>query len=475
MEQPDFSQEDLNFVSTVVNQVAAARKQKQLVDIIDYQKTYDNLTGLPNRSFFEDELLRTIRETEEQSISEQSKFAVFCLDVDNFKLINDTLGHDIGDVFLEELSSRLEYVQNQDMTITLARMGGDEFAMLVPNVKDYQEVTKLAESYLNVFHRAFALADKEFTATGSIGISLYPNDGDAPATLLKHADAAMYAAKSEGKNTIQYFTHDLAEQSREQLNLENDLRLALSRDEFLLHYQPQVDLVSGEVFGVEALIRWQHPQEGLIAPGRFIPVAENTHLMVPMGEWALREACRQTILWQKQGYYVSMSVNVAAIQFSRADFVDTVVSILNDVGLAPRYLELEVTEGVVMGNLGQVVSHLERLRHFGISIALDDFGTGFSSLQYLQDLPLDKLKIDRSFIMKLGELPNSESSNLDPQIQKNKALVEHLLLLAKGLNLEVIAEGIETAGQAAFLKNLACEQGQGFYFAKPCIAEEVFE
>ena len=478
LDQPDFNQDDLNFVTTVVNQVAVARKQKQLADTIDYQTSYDGLTGLPNRNFFEDRLWHSIKALENQRDIEGKKLAVLCLDVDNFKLINDTLGHDIGDVFLQELGKRLQNTIADE--ITFARMGGDEFAMLIPNVKESQNVTELAKSYLKVFEAAFVLDKKQFTTTGSIGISIYPDDGADPSTLLKHADVAMYGAKDKGRNTVQHFTQHLADQSREQLIIESDLRMALSREEFMLHYQPQVDISSGTLLGVEALIRWQHPQKGLISPGKFIPVAEKTQMIVPMGEWVLREACRQNICWQKEGHSITVSVNVAAMQFARADFVDTVIRILTEEGLAPEYLELEVTEGVVMDNIERVASHLERLRYFGISVALDDFGTGFSSLQYLQDLPFDKLKIDRSFIMKLGEFPVSENlvsenTGVNPQLQKNKALIEHMMLLAKGLDLKVVAEGIETAEQAAFLKELNCEQGQGFYFARPCAPEKVFE
>lgn len=473
LDQPDFNQDDLNFVTTVVNQVAVARKQKQLVDTIDYQASYDSLTGLPNWNFFEDRLWHSIKTLEQEPDAKYRKFAVLCLDVDNFKLINDALGHDIGDVFLQELSRRLQNTINTE--ITLARMGGDEFALLIPDIKDIQTVHELARSYLSVFEHGYVLDGKQFTATGSIGISLYPDDGRDPSTLLKHADAAMYGAKAKGRNAVQQFRQHLADQSREQLTIESDLRLALNREEFLLHYQPQVDLHSGAVFGVEALIRWEHPQKGLISPGKFIPIAERNQMIIPMGEWVLREACRQNIRWQEEGRLITVSVNVAAMQFARADFVDTVIRVLNEVGLHPKYLEVEVTEGIVMHNIERVENHLDRLRYYGVSVALDDFGTGFSSLQYLQDLPFDKLKIDQSFVRKLGEVPSKENLATNPQLRKNTALIEHMLQLARGLDLKVIAEGIETAEQAAFLKELDCEQGQGYYFAKPCAAEKVFE
>jgi len=455
---PDFTQDDVNLMTAFVNQVAVAIDQRELMSKIEHQAFHDALTELPNRTLFHDRLTTSIA----FSKRDESKVGLLFFDLDGFKTINDTLGHHIGDSLLVGIAER--FSKRMRESDTLARMGGDEFAIILNSIEDRQNALNVASDFLKLLEEPFSIQDHVVNVSASIGVSLYPDDGKDVATLLKYSDIAMYLAKDSGKNDVQSFSPELAEQVHERMTLEAELRSAIDNEEFVLHYQPQVDIFEGERIGLEALVRWNHPTKGLIAPPKFIPVTEETLLVVPLGKWILREACRQNAAWQAEGLPpILMAVNVSMQQFSQPDFVDIVKEALEDSGLEPKYLELEVTEGVVMQNVDYVAQQLTELRKLGVKIALDDFGTGFSSLQYLQKLPFDKLKIDRSFIMDLEESTRQQS------------LVEAIITFAKSFNLEVIAEGVETIGQLKILQDLGCRQAQGYYYDKPLEAVKTWK
>ncbi len=447
---PDFTQDDVNLMTAFVNQVAVAIDQRELMFKIEHQAFHDALTELPNRSLFHDRLTTSIAHAQRT----KSKLGLLFFDLDGFKTINDTLGHHVGDSLLVGISERFsKRIRSSD---TLARMGGDEFAIILNDITDRQNALIIANEFLKLLEEPFYLQDHIVTVSASIGVSLFPDDGCDVATLLKYSDIAMYLAKDGGKNDVQSFSPELAEQVHERMTLEVELRSALENQEFILHYQPQIDISTGERIGLEALVRWLHPTKGLVPPPKFIPATEETLLVVPLGKWILREACRQNAAWQAQGKPpILMAVNVSMQQFTQPDFVETVKEALHDTGLDPQYLELEVTEGVVMRNVENVAKQLRELRSIGVKIALDDFGTGFSSLQYLQNLPFDKLKIDRSFIMDLEDN------------KKQQALVKAIITFAKSFDLETIAEGVETIGQLRILQELKCDQAQGFYYDRP--------
>ncbi len=456
----DFSQSDLNFLVSVSHQISMAQSQNELSKQVEFQAFHDRLTGLPNRNLFEQRLNQEMAFASEQNTC----VGLLFLDLDSFKYINDTFGHEIGDQLLKLVGKRLGSTTRY--TDTLARMGGDEFSIVLSDLDSLDQGIEIATDYLRVFEKPFDLAGNSIIITASIGLSIFPEDGQSVLALLKHADIAMYLAKAQGKNGIQIFSAELADKAKERLLLENNLRLAIDNKEFILHYQPQYCLNTRELIGAEALIRWNHPQDGLISPNRFIPVAEETLLIIAMGQWALNQACQQTALWHKQGQKITVAVNVAAAQFLQPNFVETVTKSLETNQLGAQYLELEVTESVVMDNIELVANKLQDLRDLGVSIALDDFGTGFSSLQYLQNLPFDKLKIDKSFIMKIGTGINDN---------RDKVLVKNIIQLATGFELKVVAEGIETLQQESYLKELGCQYVQGFYYAKPVVASEVFK
>ncbi len=459
-ENGSFTEADLNFLKSIVRQVSIAIEQRQLNKRIEFLAFHDELTELPNRRLFEIKLKQAI----EEAGKEQLQIGLVYLDLDGFKHVNDTLGHDIGDKLLQFVSNRL--TSEMRYCDTLVRMGGDEFAIILNDISSREDAVDIATRYLEIIEQPFSLDGTQVIVTASIGISIYPEDGNDVSTLLKHSDIAMYLAKTDGRNNVRSFSQHLAVQARERLVLESNLRLAVENKDFILHYQPQYCLNTGDIIGAEALIRWNHPTDGLIAPYKFIPIAEETLLIIKMGAWALIEACKQAKKWHTQGHKITMSVNVAAPQFIRNNFIETVIEALELSGLEAEYLELEVTEGVVMHNIELVAVRLQELRDLGVSIALDDFGTGFSSLQYLQKLPFDKLKIDRSFIMNIGEIENDIH---------DKILVQNIMKLATGFDLKVVAEGIETKLQDDYLKSLGCQFAQGFYYARPLPATEVFK
>jgi diguanylate cyclase (GGDEF)-like protein/PAS domain S-box-containing protein len=424
---------------------------------IQHLAYHDNLTGLPNRSLLQDRLAHAIARAERS----HRKVAVLFIDLDNFKNINDTLGHDVGDELLRQVSRRLsECVRVED---TIARQGGDEFIVLLDSLEDSRGASLVAQKVLNALRRPLALGATEQHVSASVGISLYPEDGRDAQTLMKNADTAMFHGKSLGKNTYQFFTSQMNIAVKRRMTLESALRRAVMQKDFVLHYQPQINLETGEVIAVEALVRWKTEDSGTVMPGDFIPLAEETGLINEIGEWVLREGCRQAKEWQDQGLPARrMAVNLSARQFADRGFFDMVTRVLADTRLDPSCLELEITESQVMRQTEGVMTLLNRLSKMGVQLAIDDFGTGYSSLSYLKRLPIQKLKIDQSFIRDITVDPN------------DTAIVVAIINMARSLDLETIAEGVETAGQLALLRSKGCRMGQGFYFSAPLRAEALY-
>lgn len=422
---------------------------------LQYQATHDFLTGLPNRV----KLFERMRLAIKTSSLNKSEFAVLFLDLDRFKLVNDSLSHEVGDELLRTASNRLKTgIRSED---TLARLGGDEFVIIFMNIDNKEKLEAKVHSLLNTFQQPFDVADRKVTITASIGISLYPKDGKTVDILLRNADAAMYAAKAHKGNNFQFYTSEMSMQSLAVLDQEMELREAIVNGEFFLCYQPQIDLTEEKLVAVEALIRWQHPKKGILLPIDFIPLAEETGLIVSIGEWVMRSACAQNKAWQDAGFSpIRMAVNVTAEQIIQHDLIKTVSNILNETGLKPEYLELELTENVILSNR-EIIRAVTELKKLGVIIAIDDFGTGYSSLSYLHKIPLDRLKIDSSFIQHIKSATDDE------------VIIRAVIAMAKNLNLEVLAEGVETIDQLNFLKKYNCDDVQGFYFSKPLTKKEL--
>ncbi len=431
--------------------------RKVIQQRIQHLAYHDNLTGLPNRSLLQDRLAHAIARAERS----HRKVAVLFIDLDNFKNINDTLGHDVGDELLRQVSRRLsDCVRVED---TIARQGGDEFIVLLDSLEDSRGASLVAQKVLNGLRLPFALGATEQHVSASVGIALYPEDGRDAQTLMKNADTAMFHGKSLGKNTYQFFTSQMNIAVKRRMTLESALRRAVMQKDFVLHYQPQIDLETGEVIAVEALVRWKTEDSGTVMPGDFIPLAEETGLINEIGEWVLREGCRQAKEWQDQGLPARrMAINLSARQFADRGFFDMVTRVLADTRLDPSCLELEITESQVMRQTEGVMTLLNRLSKMGVQLAIDDFGTGYSSLSYLKRLPIQKLKIDQSFIRDITVDPN------------DTAIVVAIISMARSLDLETIAEGVETAGQLALLRSKGCRIGQGFYFSAPMRAEALY-
>jgi diguanylate cyclase (GGDEF)-like protein len=435
-------------------------KRKQVENELMHLAHNDPLTGLSNRALFLDRLRQSLAQAKRW----KKMVAVLFLDLDNFKPINDMLGHEQGDVVLQQVAMRLRRTLRD--TDIVARHGGDEFTFALQDIHSPDDISKVAQKVLDCLIPPFVLKGREHYVGGSIGISIYPEDGTDAEELVNHADTAMYLAKNDGKNSFRFYTQQLGEQVKERLEMELELRQALKEDQFELYYQPQVDVETGELSGMEALIRWNHPQRGLISPAQFIPLAEKIGLIDMIGDWVLRQSCIQQNHWREEGVMpvrllINISVNISAQQFRGGDIVETVAEILNKTGLDPRLLELEITEGILMEHAEDSAVLLNQLKKMGLRLAIDDFGTGFSSLTYLKQFPIDTLKIDRSFVMSL------------PMDENDGAIVRAIINLAHNMGIKTIAEGVETVEQLKFLQNLHCNEVQGYLFSQPVPAKEI--
>jgi diguanylate cyclase (GGDEF)-like protein/PAS domain S-box-containing protein len=422
---------------------------------IQYQATHDALTGLPNRLMFSQLLNQAIKSAHRY----KRQFAVLFMDLDRFKIINDTMGHDAGDELLQEIAARLKNtLRAVDIT---ARLGGDEFVILIDEVSDLGHVAIVAHKILNSIIKPLTITGQECRVTASIGISICPKDAEDEQSLMKNADMAMYLAKEEGKNNYQFYSEDIQSKSLERLSIEKNLRFALERNEFSLHYQAKLDFKTDVITGVEALLRWQNQYLGSVTPTQFISVAEETGLIVPIGRWVMRTACQQNVAWQREGLSpVCMAVNLSLRQLTDDNLIDDIRAALNDSGMAPGLLELEITESMVMHNPGRMISILAKIKSMGVRLAIDDFGTGYSSLAQIKHFPIDTLKVDRSFIRNI------------PQDAEDKAITEAIIAMGKTLSLTVVAEGVETQEQLNFLREHSCDEMQGYHFSKPIAPEQ---
>jgi diguanylate cyclase (GGDEF)-like protein len=421
---------------------------------IQYLARYDTLTGLPNRSAWQEHVRSALHTAQRHG----DALAVLFLDLDNFKTVNDSLGHPVGDRLLAAVASRLAgCIRAEDL---LARLGGDEFVALLPRLSHADDAAVVARKMIQVLSEPIRIDEHELRLSVSIGIALYPTDGAEVDTLLKHADTAMYGAKEAGRNNYQFFVPEMNARATERLLIGNDLRRAIERNQLTLHYQPQIETANGRPYGCEALVRWTHPERGLVPPDQFIPLAEATGLIVPLGEWVLREACRQQVRWRNEGLGdLIVAVNISALQFRKTDFVDTVAGILQEAGADPAHIELEITESALMHPGEDLSARLQSLVDLGLTLALDDFGTGYSSLAYLKRLPIARLKIDRSFV---DDLPGNA---------EDAAVTSAALSLARDLGMQVVAEGVETRAQHDYLAERGCHAMQGYLFSRPLTAE----
>ena len=416
----------------------------------------DYLTELPNRTAFTemlDNIMLTIRNEEIIGIMD--------IDIDNFKNINDSLGHSYGDELLIDVTHRL--MQAMDENDYLARIGGDEFAILTQNLQESSSYEEKIKKIKKVFSYPFVLSTKEYFVTVSIGVVFAPKDGKTSSALIKNADLAMYAAKGDGRNTHAYFDHSFNKRLTEKIETQSELRKALERDEFMLFYQAQMDLVTKQVVGFEALIRWNHPAKGLVLPDDFISLAEETGLIIPIGKWVLRTACRQLKQWSQEYPDIKMAVNLSARQFKDLDIVKNIYEIIEETGIDPKCLELEITETIALDDLEYTIATIQELKRIGVEFSLDDFGTGYSSMNYLKRLPVSNLKIDKSFLDSVME---------DTSDQK---IVQTIIALARNLELNVIAEGVESSAQESFLKESNCNKAQGFLYSKPVPEDTAFK
>jgi diguanylate cyclase (GGDEF)-like protein/PAS domain S-box-containing protein len=425
-------------------------ERKQYEEKIKKQAFYDTLTDLPNRILLRERISYEIQRANRS----KGKFALMYLDLDRFKLVNDTLGHDMGDKLLVDMAARLKAsVREEDFVV---RMGGDEFVILLTDLENAEHIGKIANTILDSIKKPLIIDGNSLSLTISIGVTIFPDDGTDYEILLTNADIAMYRAKEKGKNNFQTFTQELNAKAIERLELENSLRRAIEYNEFILHYQPKVNTHTSEIIGSEALIRWQHPKKGLLLPDTFIPLAEETGLIVQIGEWVLRTACQYNKSLQSIGFpNITVAVNLSLRQFEMQNLLEIIKNILDETGLEPQYLELEITESIAMKNVVHTVEVIKELQMIGVKFSIDDFGTGYSSLSHINDLSVNKLKIDKSFVNKISD------------IKETSIIASTVLALGKNLKMQVIAEGVETQNQVDFLRENNCDEMQGYFIAKP--------
>ena len=417
---------------------------------LHYMALHDSLTHLPNRILLEDRVEQAIRHAN----SSNSEFSLLFLDVDRFKPINDAMGHHVGDKVLQEVATRLSEVAGPEDTV--ARIGGDEFIVVLPDRKEHGKVHEMARKIRDEVERNMEVGGQSLSVSASIGISLYPHDGTSFRMLFGNADSAMYHAKSKGPGQIQFYSGEINDSTAMRIEMENDLRRGIESEEFVLYYQPKVTLATGEVESVEALVRWNHPVKGVLPPQYFIPRAEETGLIIPLGRWIIGQACREAVIWQRAGFpRLRVAVNLSALQFINQDLMKEILSALESSGLSPECLELEITETLLMQDPEGAMRTLSGIRKKGVHVAIDDFGTGYSSFSYLKKFPLDRLKIDRSFITDICDNPN------------DAAIVRTIIALGHNLNLKVVAEGVETREQLDMLKAMECDAYQGFLNSRP--------
>ncbi|KZE47781.1 PAS domain S-box protein [Brevibacillus parabrevis] len=447
--------DELGNVSKLLFVTRDITDRKQSEELIHHLAYHDALTDLPNRRMYTQHLSREIM----QAKRFQSNLAVLFLDLDRFKDVNDSFGHDVGDLLLVEAANRLKACLRPGDVV--ARLGGDEFTVLLGQLADREEAAALANQIMEALQRPFILQDHSFNVSCSIGIALYPEDGDNADDLLKRADTALYTVKSRGKNGYDFFDPTMEAKSLERILMENELRKAIEQEQFQIYYQPKIDIATDTLTGMEALVRWVHPELGVIPPNRFIPIAEETGMIIALGEWILRQACRQNKIWHDQGYLLKVSVNLSARQIYQKDLVEMIKQILAETELAAEWLELEITESIFV-KMEEATAVLQQIRDIGIHISIDDFGTGYSSFSYIKSLPVDTIKIDASFIRDIHH--NQES----------QAIVKAIVTIAQSLNMNVIAEGIELNDQAAALQQNGCDHGQGYLFSRP-LATDDFE
>ena len=448
--------QELDESNTLLQQ--EVRQHQLAAERAEYLAFYDSLTTLPNRSMFS----KLLKQAISLARRDGKQLAVLFVDLDRFKNINDTLGHEAGDLLLQEVAKRLQSCLRESDTV--ARLGGDEFVILLPALRDAADVEVVAHKILAATSKSFVALGQEFRVTASVGVSTYPKDGEDEQSLMKNADIAMYQAKEDGKNHFQFYSVQMNTNSFERLALESSLRRALDHGEFQLHYQPKIDARTGGIVGIEALLRWQHPELGMVAPAKFIPIAEETGLIVSIGKWVLKTACAQNVAWQQAGLpHLNMAVNLSRRQFSDEGLLRDITSILEETGMSPDLLELEITESTLMHDVDKAMRTLKAFRDMGVRLAIDNFGTGYSSLSNLRQFPVDTIKIDGSFIRDLSDHA------------ENRGIAEAIIAMGRTLSLTVIAEGVETKAQVDFLRERACDEFQGFYFSKAVTAEKFAE